>query len=191
MTAAAEPPEKRSRAIDWPAEWWGDEKFWREVATRTVAGVLTLVILGVPSLVYLMGAGQLTLSIGMPILYGILMVAAAIAIWFIARAIVRAVEKKKARKILREDQVSTAQVQALSDKQFDALVNEVISRSYRDVYGEQLEADMRRDGATLSFRVSPTTRDRLMKIEMLSRIFLTGLGIALALLAGALPFWFQ
>ncbi|MDQ0825394.1 membrane protease YdiL (CAAX protease family) [Arthrobacter sp. B2I5] len=33
-----------ARAWQWPLEWWHDEKFWRDVATRTVSGLVVLLI---------------------------------------------------------------------------------------------------------------------------------------------------
>jgi MFS family permease len=37
--------EEVSRPINWPREWLHDEKFWREVATRTVAGIIAGIVL--------------------------------------------------------------------------------------------------------------------------------------------------
>ncbi|QHF24215.1 hypothetical protein GTU73_09455 [Rathayibacter sp. VKM Ac-2804] len=36
--------DRVSRPWNWPREWWYDEKFWREVTTRTIAGVLAALI---------------------------------------------------------------------------------------------------------------------------------------------------
>ncbi|WP_146082374.1 hypothetical protein [Rathayibacter sp. AY1C5] len=38
--------------VEWPAIWWRDQAFWREVATRTVAGTAAIVIVGSPVLIY-------------------------------------------------------------------------------------------------------------------------------------------
>jgi hypothetical protein len=37
-----EETEVKSKPWQWPGEWMKDEKFWKDVATRTVSGVLTV-----------------------------------------------------------------------------------------------------------------------------------------------------
>jgi hypothetical protein len=43
----------------WPGEWRRDEKFWREVATRTIAGVLALWIVSSAAWLFLVVTGYL------------------------------------------------------------------------------------------------------------------------------------
>jgi hypothetical protein len=50
--------DEASRALSWPQEWVRSETFWREVATRTAAGVLAGVILA--------GLGGLGVAIATP-----------------------------------------------------------------------------------------------------------------------------
>jgi hypothetical protein len=66
-----EKPLEVSPPVYWPAEWAVERGFWREVAARTVAGVLTLVILGVPTLIYASVFGLLKGDQLGPILIGI------------------------------------------------------------------------------------------------------------------------
>lgn len=40
----ADPPDDKPRVRDWPRIWWHDEKFWREVATRALAGLIVVFI---------------------------------------------------------------------------------------------------------------------------------------------------
>ena len=54
-----QPPAKQSPPHKWPGEWVRDEKFWREVATRTVAGILALAIPGFVAFILLSVAGFL------------------------------------------------------------------------------------------------------------------------------------
>ena len=51
-----QPAKPKVKPWRWPIEWWHDEKFWRETATRTVAGAL-VVILG---FIYARTAGYIT-----------------------------------------------------------------------------------------------------------------------------------
>lgn len=37
-------PTKPVRVRDWPRIWWHDEKFWREVATRALAGLIVVFV---------------------------------------------------------------------------------------------------------------------------------------------------
>lgn len=62
--------QQRKSPWDWPLEWSRDESFWREVATRTVAGILTLIFLGTPLVLYAMFSRALTPDQGVPILIG-------------------------------------------------------------------------------------------------------------------------
>ncbi|MFJ4029527.1 hypothetical protein ACIPWF_19280 [Paenarthrobacter sp. NPDC089989] len=44
--------ETKSKPWQWPAEWMRDEKFWRDVASRTLSGLL-VVLLGYAAAVWL------------------------------------------------------------------------------------------------------------------------------------------
>lgn len=37
-----EEPEVKLKPSEWPREWWHDEKFWKDVASRTVAGAIVV-----------------------------------------------------------------------------------------------------------------------------------------------------
>ena len=43
MSETAE-TEKKSTPWQWPLEWWHDEKFWRDVASRAVAGIIVVFV---------------------------------------------------------------------------------------------------------------------------------------------------
>ncbi|WP_291045470.1 hypothetical protein [Herbiconiux sp.] len=43
--------EKRSSPWRWPAEWMSEEKFWRDIGTRVLAGVVTAAIVYLGALV--------------------------------------------------------------------------------------------------------------------------------------------
>lgn len=36
--------EAKSKPWRWPLEWWHDEKFWRDVASRAVAGIIVVFV---------------------------------------------------------------------------------------------------------------------------------------------------
>ncbi|WP_312099829.1 hypothetical protein [Corynebacterium dentalis] len=36
--------QTKSRPWQWPLEWWYDEKFWRDVASRAVAGIIVVFV---------------------------------------------------------------------------------------------------------------------------------------------------
>ncbi len=36
--------EAKSKPWQWPLEWWHDEKFWRDVASRAVAGIIVVFV---------------------------------------------------------------------------------------------------------------------------------------------------
>lgn len=56
---SGEPESKQSPPYKWPGEWTRDEKFWREVATRTIANILALAIPGFVAFVLLSVTGYL------------------------------------------------------------------------------------------------------------------------------------
>lgn len=39
-----EEPKPRTAPWQWPAQWFNDEKFWREVASRTVSGIIVVTL---------------------------------------------------------------------------------------------------------------------------------------------------
>jgi hypothetical protein len=65
----------------WPAEWAVSHSFWREVATRTVAGILSLVFLGIPGVIYAVSFGALTTEQGWLIGIGLALVVVLIALY--------------------------------------------------------------------------------------------------------------
>jgi len=48
----------------WPRVWWHDEKFWRETATRTVSGLLVVLIV----YLFALGTGFVSSEQGYPVL---------------------------------------------------------------------------------------------------------------------------
>lgn len=52
--------EITSKAWRWPSEWIHERAFWRDVASRTVAAVLTVIIIAVPGLIYAIIYGVIT-----------------------------------------------------------------------------------------------------------------------------------
>lgn len=78
-----------SPPVYWPAEWAVERLFWREVATRTVAGVLTLVILGVPTLIYASVFGLLTGDQLGPILIGVILAVLVVVAYIVVLTTIR------------------------------------------------------------------------------------------------------
>jgi hypothetical protein len=110
-----------SQPLYWPAEWAVDRGFWREVAARTLAGVLTLVTIGVPSLIYAAASGVLTFDQVGPILIGVaLVVLGAVAYVLVLRSIGRRGRRKIAEAIsvaearLRSPSLTAAQIKSIS-----------------------------------------------------------------------------
>lgn len=98
-----EPTQPKSNPFFWPAEWAVDDKFWREVATRTLAGVLTLLLLGVPVLLYAWSSGTITDATFFPIAIGAGIFVGSIVIYVIALLIVRWVSFRGTRETIRKD----------------------------------------------------------------------------------------
>ncbi|WP_437773541.1 hypothetical protein [Arthrobacter sp. KNU40] len=44
MTIETERPQTESHPLRWPGEWLRDEKFWRDVASRTASGLIILFV---------------------------------------------------------------------------------------------------------------------------------------------------
>lgn len=56
-----EPPDvKPVRPWHWPRIWWHDQAFWREVATRSIAGLIVVILayIGAVSFGYISGPGR-------------------------------------------------------------------------------------------------------------------------------------
>lgn len=85
----------QSSAWNWPAEWAVERAFWREVAARTLAGILTLVFLGLPGVIYAMAAGVLTVPQVMPIVIGVGIFLGLLLGYVIAQLIVRGVARRR------------------------------------------------------------------------------------------------
>lgn len=100
MTDVKDEPADRSSPWNWPVEWAVDEKFWREVATRTIAGILTLVFLGLPSIIYLLSTGIMTPNQGIPILIGVGLLLALLLIYTGAQLVIRGVAKRAINRII-------------------------------------------------------------------------------------------
>lgn len=75
--------DARSRAITWPAKWAREESFWREVATRTAAGTLALILLGVPTLIVTAATGSLTGEVLWTIVVGVCLTVLLVLLWLL------------------------------------------------------------------------------------------------------------
>ncbi|GGV28253.1 hypothetical protein [Paenarthrobacter nicotinovorans] len=77
----------------WPLEWWLDEKFWRDVATRTVSGLVVLLI----GYIVAVTSGLLGIPDLRKVLAVILVIAGAILIGFpfvrLSRKIIKLIKK--------------------------------------------------------------------------------------------------
>lgn len=184
MTELPEPPRRRAPALDWPIEWSRDEKFWREVATRTVAGMLALVFLGAPTLIYLMLAGGLSARVGVPILIGIGMMFFAVGLWWATRSIVRLVESRQLRKVLELDPaVENDPSRAVLKIWVDAWMKS--RRADGDPFGEELELAF-----TPTKELSEATKARMTAISRSSDTASRILGyMALAAVAAGAAAW--
>jgi hypothetical protein len=172
----------RQRVIDWPAIWARDEKFWREVATRTIAGAFALILLGGPSVVYLMIAGQLSASVVVPILIGLTFVVLALVIWWIVRAVSRAIERRSLRRAVERDAEAQHAGIIPSTSELRQYVREFqAAREARgDPFGEALEESMTRRPQRL--KVSENARREMKEIERrvsLGAMLVTAFGTAL------------
>jgi len=87
-----------SHAVYWPAEWAVERTFWREVAARTLAGVFTLVIIGVPALIYAGITGVLQPAQVWTIIIGIAL-AGVVIVGYIF--VIRAFRRRERQKIQR------------------------------------------------------------------------------------------
>lgn len=185
MTSPPERPQHRADFLDWPAQWGRDERFWREVATRTLAGLLTLILLGGPSIIYLMIAGQLSTEVVVPILIGIGLVLFLIVAWWIVRKIARRVEKGRLREAVEKDPSVGSDATKLSPSDLRRLVDEFLEkrRERGDPFGEELEASMRPKSEGLA-KLSDETRAHMNRIERASTIWAAAITGLVTLVAG-------
>lgn len=96
-------PSPNSSAWNWPAEWAVERAFWRDVATRTIAGVLTIILLAVPGLIYAGIYGLLTPAQVAPILIGIACFAAVIMSYLFVLWAIRLTTRRKIKKTLERE----------------------------------------------------------------------------------------
>lgn len=82
-----------------------ERTFWRDVATRTIAGVLTILILAVPGLIYAGIYGLLTPAQVAPILIGITMFAALIVGYLFSLWVIRWTTRRKIKKTLGREKL--------------------------------------------------------------------------------------
>lgn len=189
----ASPAPKPSRPLDWPGEWGRDEKFWREVATRTVAGMLTIVLLGVPSLIYLMIAGQLEASVGIPIIIGIVMVILFVFIWSFVRWVVRFFERRRLRKIVRQSAIPSASEPTMNAERIALLVDQFLERRRQrgDPFGEDLEvAFTPRRADDGEAELSSEARSRMKQVVRASNILVPIVAFLASVIATFATGWF-
>ncbi|XYX63144.1 hypothetical protein ACAE71_02993 (plasmid) [Clavibacter nebraskensis] len=98
----------------WPAEWAVERPFWREVAARTLAGVFTLVVVGVPALIYAGIARALTPAQIWTIVIGIVLAAVVIVVYIF---VLRAFRRGEQRKI---DRAKAEEAESLIDAELTA-----------------------------------------------------------------------
>lgn len=142
MTNANLQSPQKSSAWNWPAEWAVERTFWREVGTRTVSGVLTIVILAVPSLIYATFFGLLAPNQVIPILIGIALFAVVLTVYiFLLRMIRRSEIKKIAHALLAENKERTEplptpeQLMGFSDAERARIIS-VYSKNTQDGIGK-------------------------------------------------------
>jgi hypothetical protein len=123
-----------SRPLYWPAEWAGERSFWREVAARTLAGVFTLVVIGVPALIYAGASGVLTWDRLGPILIGLALAALVVLAYVAILRVILGIERRKLAQASRTFEVSS-NGQALSPEELLALVDALAHTT--DAVGKQ------------------------------------------------------
>lgn len=101
VTLADDAAPKKSSAWNWPAEWAVERAFWREVGTRTISGMLTLIFLGAPVVFYAIWQGTLTPDQGWPILIAAGLWLLVGIVYVVLLAIIRGVSRRRARTVLR------------------------------------------------------------------------------------------
>lgn len=85
-----------------------ERAFWREVGTRTIAGVLTIVIIGVPALIWAAVTGVLTWDTAAPILIGLGLFLLLLIVYIVALWVITRIERKKVAKALKKDRGPTS-----------------------------------------------------------------------------------
>jgi len=114
-----------SRALYWPAEWAVERLFWREVASRTLAGVFTLVVIGVPALIYAGAGGVLTPDQVWPILIGVALSALVVVIYVLVLRAFRRRERRKIEDARRAEETRTL-VASLTEEEKARIVLEAM-----------------------------------------------------------------
>jgi len=138
MPSAPEPTPQKS-PWNWPAEWAVERAFWREVGTRTIAGILTILILGVPGLIYLLGFGLLTFGQVAPILIGLGLSTLVLVSYVLVLRRIRRKERLELLRALLDEQpisgspVSPEDVLAFSTQQMREVLSRYPTRSQADV----------------------------------------------------------
>lgn len=109
----------------WPTHWAGDEKFWREVATRTMAATFAALIIGLPVVIYTAAIGKLDWSIAAPILIGVALV---LALSFLYLSILRFVEDFRDLRALRQLVKRPKLADGMSEDEFEQALADYRSR---------------------------------------------------------------
>ncbi|MDF2558989.1 MAG: hypothetical protein K0R99_435 [Microbacterium sp.] len=190
------------RALDWPEEWARERSFWREVAARTFAGAFALILLGGPSIIYLMLAGQLEPSAGFSILIGIGMVGLVALIWWLTRRIVRSAAQRSLRRIVRAERKAAAPGASVNLEAINRAVNEFLQqrRERGDPFGDDFEAtlvprsrlqrdsgsDLKRDSDS---ELKQDTQKRMRAVLSRARWWSILSSVSASVAALALSFW--
>lgn len=152
--------------LDWPEQWARDEKFWREVATRTVSGVFALVIVGVPPIVYLWLAGRLGSETAFPILIAIVMLGVFAFAWWMLRLAVRALQRWQLARAVRRDANVAARESPSGEELETALAAFLRRRRERgDPLGEAFEETLRSMEGSLYDTLTNSTKSRMERIR--------------------------
>jgi hypothetical protein len=115
MTITDQSIPNDSSAWNWPAEWAVERTFWREVATRTVAGILTIVVLAVPGLIYAAIFGLLAPRQVIPILIGIVLFALVLLTYVLVLRTIRRREIRKIKSALERDETKWGPIPTVSE----------------------------------------------------------------------------
>jgi Mg2+/citrate symporter len=119
-------PPEASRPVYWPAEWAVERAFWREVAARTLAGVFTLVVVGVPALIYAGASGVLDSDQVWTILIGIVLAAVVVVAYVLVLRGSRRRERSKIDSAERAERIEAARRHiGLTDAQMERVLQDV------------------------------------------------------------------
>lgn len=138
VTGATEP--RKTSPFFWPAEWAVEHAFWREVATRTLAGILTLLFLGIPAVLYAWRTETLKDSVAVPIVIGAIIFGGLIILYVIALLIVRAVTFRGTRKKIKTDKSFTGPIPSAAQLS-RVLGDEELSTHFSKAVLERLKKD--------------------------------------------------